>query len=181
MEYTQNKVFYHIHQILPGTRPWRKGETYFFGDAKNYFIRFYDNAYYNDEVPLEAILKDYLLFARETIFEEVRQKHFPQMPSRQRCIWLIPDSTNAEERLKYWIKQKSANKETFQILKLSCSGKMHLANQKHLDLVVGKFDIYRANAFRYWSGCNVTDNSVDVECTFEGFINVLDVIPFPHE
>lgn len=180
MECVENKIFYHVHQIYPATNPWAKGETYFFGENKNYFMSFYDKVVYTKNTAIKDVLNDYLLFARETIFEEVRQKHFPQMPSRQRCMWLIPDSSNITERIKYWIEQKSVNKNNCQILKLNCSGKMHLANQKLLERVVGQFDVYRANAFKYWSGCDTAENSLDIECIFEGFVTVLDIIPFPN-
>lgn len=48
---------------------------------------------------LEDRLNHYLKFKRETVFEEVRKEFFPEKPSRQRCIWVIPPE---EKALKYW-------------------------------------------------------------------------------
>lgn len=165
----------------PAFTPWPINSIHFFGEDKNFFIKFYDDAVYPQEASVETVLSDYVLFARETIFEEIREKHFPHMPSRQRCVWLIPDSENLDKRLKFWLKEKKAFPNNCQILKLSCSGKVHYANQQYLSTFIGTFNKFRGNAFMYWSGCDVNEQSIDIECILEGFVRVEDIIPFPHE
>jgi hypothetical protein len=40
-------------------------------------------------------------FLRELIWEDVRRREFPHVPSRQRCMWLIPSLEGVE----YWRKR----------------------------------------------------------------------------
>lgn len=47
---------------------------------------------------LFSVFNQYLKLNRENIYENVRQKHYTDLPSRTNCIWLIDD----EPDLKYW-------------------------------------------------------------------------------
>ncbi|WP_337487858.1 DUF2441 domain-containing protein [Phascolarctobacterium faecium] len=169
MEYIQDQNFYHI-QKLNSTTPWLLNQTFFFGESKNKFFGFYDTFQYQD--PLPNVLSDYIQYAREMIFEEIRQKHFPHLPSRQRCLWLIPIKNDNTQALDYWKTILLQDNTPHQILLLNCSGKIHYANQSFLDLHVGNFNYFREKAFKYWSGLNVDTVSSDIECLFEGFVTV---------
>ena len=162
------------------------GETIFIGDNKNPFWGYYDSFEYpqltSTAPPIEmanyykSCLGDYIMFARETIFEEVRLKHFPQLPSRKRCLWLITPSNNQENIFGKWIAELAKNKEPLQILKLKCSGKIHYANSSYLDTFVGGFNKFREMAFKYWSGFNSEPTSPETECLFEGFVTVEEIV-----
>lgn len=186
MEYIQDKEFYHVQVAKPKTRPWILGETIFIGDTKNPFFGYYDYFEYPHISPTaspierenyyKSCLGDYVMFARETIFEEVRLTHFPQLPSRERCLWLITPSDNQNSIFEKWIAELAKNNEPLQILKLKCSGKIHYANSSYLNTFVGGFNKFRELSFKYWSGFDSEPTSPETECLFEGFVTIEQII-----
>ncbi len=83
-----NQVAEHLLKVLDGTE-----------DKDQELSKFY---HYDPARTLRETydaLRGSLLLIRELIFEEVRIKAFPQHPSRQRCIWLLPENCDA---LAYW-------------------------------------------------------------------------------
>ena len=81
---------------------------------------------------LTNVLQDYILLVREWIFEEVRMEFFPNLPSRQRCLWVIPEN---ETSIQYWwnAMNKGRNENKFwRILKLELTGKIYRTNQQYL-------------------------------------------------
>jgi hypothetical protein len=118
---------------------------------------------------LDRALKDYLILVREWIFEEIRKEFFPNLPSRQRCLFVIP---NDVQSLNYWRNTLGKNGN---ILKLELTGKLHRANQLHLDLTTDNLDHIRGKAFKYWAGASGS-NSAEDEYLFEGFAKVLEIV-----
>lgn len=114
-----------------------------------------------------STIGEYLLYVRESLFEEVRRDFFPNYPSRYRCIWVIPDNNEA---IKYWWNTLG---EQGNIYKVLVSGKIHKANQQYLNLSSESFDFIRGEAFKYWSGITGL-NTIEDECLFEGFIEFKD-------
>ena len=119
------------------------------------------------------ILNHYTKFARETVYEEVRKQNFPELPSRQRCLWAIPDDVNTADYIRFWWPQLNLNNR--RILKLELSGKLHRANQEFLLSVSNPLNFMRQYAYRYWIGEQGT-NINEVECLFEGVAKVIDII-----
>lgn len=118
---------------------------------------------------LKRTIEHYQKFTREHIFEEIRKDFFPNYPSRQRCLWVIPDNHKAV--IRWW--DILGCKGT--ICELSVSGKIHQANQRYLNLTANSLDFIRQQAFKYWSNAKIEDNQDDDECLFEGFIKVVSV------
>lgn len=116
-----------------------------------------------------AALKEYLLFTREVIFEEVRKDFFPDRPSRYRGIWVIPHDLKC---LQYWWDTLG---KSGTILELQITGKLHRANQQYLTLNTNRLDFIRQEAFKYWASTTGI-NEVEEECLFEGFAEVVDII-----
>lgn len=172
MQIIENEVFYHIQRNNHSKREWKVGDSLFVGSEKNDFIRFYDiKALHLTESDFDTIrngLFHYMRFTRETIFEEIRQTFFPGYPSRQRCIWVVPD---CKESLDYWRKELGNGK----LFKLELTGKIHRANQEFLNLNNKPLNDMRQRAFKYWSGTS-GQNKAEEECLFEGFVNVLEEI-----
>jgi len=109
-------------------------------------------------------LKEYLMLVRELVFEDVRREHFPQLPSRQKCIWVIPPE---EKSVKFWYTQLSGR-----LLRLRLTGKVHRTNQQYLTTDTLSLSEFRENAFKYWAGIK-GKNSVEDEILFEGFVTVI--------
>ena len=110
-------------------------------------------------------LGHYLRFVREHLFEEVRKEFFPDLPSRLRCLWIIPHDKNA---VNYWWKNLGRKGKIFEI---SVSGKVHQASQQYLNITTQSFDYIREQAFKYWAAKSV-ENQNEYECLFEGFVKV---------
>lgn len=177
LEYIQDQVFYHIQKVNHSGLSFQLGHTYFIGEEKNPFIKFYDNfsasKYFDGTLAkASALLSEYFIFTRETIFEEIRLKYFPHLPSRQYCIWLIPKTQNQLEHLAYWIQKLCSNGENYQILELKCSGKIIYLNEKFIVGTPHNLNELRQLAFKYWSGTDANKNIPGIECLFEGFIKV---------
>lgn len=175
MEQVTNKIFYHIQKINPNITPsLQKGLTYTAGKEKNPFISIYDNI---DLSKFPNPLDECMLYIRENLFEEVRQQYFPQLPSRQKSIWLIPHNENS---LSFWKEALQVNKLNipYQVLELVCSGNIFYGNEKYLKTSPNfTFNNYRQYAFNYWnaSDTNLKEN-IAIECIFSGYFTVKEVI-----
>lgn len=180
LESVQNKTFYHVQIIKPGTNAFKLNETYSFGKTKNNFFAYYDTFSIQnmDQATIEI---EYSTFAREAIFEEVRRERFPDCPSRRKCLWLIDKSNNLSNALFFWFKALF-NKQTntgVRIVTLSCSGNIHHANQKFLYNNLYNFHLLREDAIRYWQGLDANPDNCNTEVLLEGTVKVLSVIdPF---
>ncbi|WP_054751291.1 DUF2441 domain-containing protein [Piscibacillus salipiscarius] len=108
---------YHVREI--GNKKYSVGDQLEFSGYNNFF-----KDYDTKDIPLVNTKKTifqgltyYWHFARETIFEEVRKNIDPNLPSRQRCLWLT-DIRN----LDYWMHTKDFHPETHQVLLLNLDG-----------------------------------------------------------
>ena len=106
---------------------------------------------------------------RELVFETIRKEFYPDLPSRQKCIWIIPDHI---ESLEFW-RNILENTEK-RIFKISATGKIHRASQKWL--VGGTFSLDKLNslAHSYWRGENI--GSTEDEILLEGRFKIIDEI-----
>lgn len=117
---------------------------------------------------------DHIKLIRELIFEEVRQQFFSQLPSRQKCLWLIPPK-HLRESLSFWESKLSSNYDNpIKIVELKLTGKIHIANENYLKPLSCSLNTLKQNAFKYWLGCDTTqpDDPSRLECIFEGFATV---------
>jgi len=127
----------------------------------------------NAIIYLRAALSHYVKFARETVYEEVRVQNFPELPSRQRCTWVVPDDENTAEYMRFWWPKLNQNER--RILKLELTGKLHKTNEEFLLFATNPLDYDRQYAFKYWSGEQGADIN-KIECLFEGIVKVLAII-----
>jgi len=115
---------------------------------------------------LQGAFKDYFMLVRELIYEEVRLKHFPNCPSRMRCIWVIPKDKKA---LTYWNNIKKGR-----IFILRLTGKILRTNERYLIKDTYNLKLYRELAFLYWAG--IKGESKKDEILFEGYVKVIKEI-----
>lgn len=196
MRIVEGEIFYRIHK----GEIWNIGDTRTFGKEKNSFMKYFDihkefpNP--NNEVALlfdyldnktlslnnynpkasiryiNDLLSHYLKLTREFIFEEVRMNDYKELPSRQNCLFVIPNDEIIESRIKYWYQQ--LNKGV--LLKLKLSGKLHIANSRFVKLTTQNLNHYRDQARKYWAGQNVNGDVME-EGLFEGKATLLEIIP----
>lgn len=106
---------------------------------------------------------------REQAFESIRKEFYSELPSRNKCIWLIPNdalSFSFWKNTLYSINQR--------IFKLAVDGKIHRAAQKWL--VGGTYPLSEINsmAHRYWKGED--SGGIEDEVLFTGKIKILEEI-----
>lgn len=112
-------------------------------------------------------------FLLEMIWEDVRRKEFPQLPSRQRCVWLIPSQAG----VKYWLPRMipPEREVDFQVLRVRVQGRLHRANETYLreDILPMQESIRLARL--YWQG--VDEEADTEEIIFEGRMRVEEIMP----
>lgn len=106
------------------------------------------------------------MFVRETVFEDIRLKYFPELPSRRHGLWLCKEGENLE----YWKKQLKNQGTVFEV---EVTGKIHKVCAKNLssDGAVLSRALYSEQAFKYWSGQVNSEESI--EYLFVGQLIVL--------
>lgn len=113
-------------------------------------------------------LRNLKIIKRELVFESIRKEFYPELPSRHKCIWLIPDD---EKSLEFWRRDvfKLNNPKIF---KLSVDGKTHRASQQWLICRTYSLNEINSMAHKYWQGEN--SGSIDDEILFVGKIRILE-------
>lgn len=168
MEYVEDKIFYHIGNLIAG-------KSYETSEKLNPFYDYFNHFGYASPLDFEhmkKLISDYQLYIRERIFEDVRLESFPELPSRKTCFWLIPVD-HFQERIAYWSKALASDKR---IYKVSCTGFIHVADEAFLASRFGYLPSYRDDAYKYWSGESKSDSFVHQEVLFKGKLDVLQEI-----
>lgn len=119
-------------------------------------------------------LRESLMLNRELIFEYIRSTRFQIYPSRQRCIWLLPDRAEAVD---YWWPALAGSNRT--LFRIAATGKLHRASEQHLQLWSSSLDKLKERAYKYWRGDGVADpNANTIEIIFAGQIEVLEEVSY---
>lgn len=108
---------------------------------------------------------------RELVFESIRKEFYPKLPSRQKCLWLIPSN---EKSLEFW--KNTINNRHQRIFKVAVDGNVHRA--AHEWLIGGTFSINEWNklAHNYWKG--IGSGNTDDEILFDGKIRIIEEVKF---
>lgn len=118
------------------------------------------------KVNLDAF-KESRAFIRESIFENVRQLMFPELPSRLRCVWLCE-----EKELELW-RTKFPGKQ-LEIFEVEANGKIHFADAGWLFSDTISNSQNREFAIKYWNGEKALENEFkEKEILFEGEIKII--------
>jgi hypothetical protein len=170
MEYIQNKVFYHIGHF-------DVGKQYVIGHQLNPFFDHFNYFGFPGPINLKQtkqLVSEYQLYARERIFEDVRQEMFPTAPSRKSCLWILPPD-HLLKRIFFWNNFISRPNRMREIYKLSCTGKIHIADERFLKPRFGYLPTYRTDALQYWAGKFKSPSIIHQEVLFLGTISVINV------
>ena len=106
-----------------------------------------------------TVSKEFALYKREQVFEQVRKEQFNDLPSRQKCIWLTD-----EENLEYW-KTMSTEEKCLLTLELQ-EEKMICCDESWLYIDTFLDDEYERRARNYWTGS--VSNAPHLEYLFYG-------------
>ena len=122
-----HKKIYPVTNITNGSTINLSGVK-FIGDISKGLINLPDMSAANVARIAHDILNHFVSYLREIIWEDVRKTEFPHLPSRQRCIWLIPDI----EGVKYWLSRLELQSPDYQVLRLNLQGRLHQASELYL-------------------------------------------------
>lgn len=164
---------YHIHKKEYDSELWQVGNTFTIND-ENHFWKFskeYRPPIYKDkndktlfemaEISKEVLsimenaISEYGILIREITLENVRKEFFPNLPSRQKCIWLA-----REDQIEYW--KKNINKSNIDIYEVevdenllfkSRDSLLPKLNEKYTDII--------EHANNYWNYSSDTNNEDD--------------------
>lgn len=116
-----------------------------------------------------SIVKNFASFYYELIFESVRKSNYSTLPSRQKCLWLIPSNPDC---LQYWVTTLGTGDQR-KLYKVKCTGVFHYANPDLLaaDFVSVKQMVSIAN--QYWEGVPKQRFANNTEVLFEGKFEVI--------
>lgn len=94
---------------------------------------------------IQDSFKQYLKWIQEQVFEDIRRKTFPHLPSRQKCLWIC-----SMVDLPLWMKifENSPKK----ILKIRITGIIHKADGHLIDPDSFSIKDFENRAKDYWSG-----------------------------
>lgn len=106
----------------------------------------------------------------EIVFEDVRRREFPHLPSRQRCVWLIPNQGG----VKFWLRRMDVGGQ-FQVLKVRVQGRLHTASESYLVTDGFSLEEMIRSARQYWLG--IVEDAETEEIIFEGRMRVEEVMP----
>ena len=158
----QNQKFYYVRNFTQHLIDVLKGSV----KKEPEIAKTFEYAPLNNLEFLQVAFNRYYIIVRELIYEEVRLKHFPNCPSRMRCIWVIPKD---KEALIYWNKIKKGR-----IFVLRLTGKILRTNERYLIKDTLSLKQYREQAFMYWAG--IKGQSEKDEILFEGYVKVIKEI-----
>ena len=94
---------------------------------------------------LEDVSKEFSFFVREQVFEEYRKTYFPNLPSRQKCLW-----TTEADQLPYW--ETMSPNTPRKLLTLELAGELFCADEHWLTADTFSATTYLERAQHYWSG-----------------------------
>ena len=114
-------------------------------------------------------LRNSITTCRELIFESIRKEFYPELPSRQKCIWLIQDN---KESLEFW--KKTIRSEHQKIFRVSIEGNIHRASHKWLIRGTYSLNKWYELAHNYWKGKD--SGEIDDEILYEGKIKIIEEI-----
>ncbi|QWL80823.1 DUF2441 domain-containing protein [Aeromonas hydrophila] len=139
--------------------------VHFIGEIARGAIQSSDAAKISNE-----LVTHFVAYVRELIWEDIRKTEFPHLPSRQRCIWLIP----SREGVAFWLNALGVKGQDYQIARVQLQGRLHVGSNEHLlgDSEPMLVTIKRAR--QYWLG--ISNSEATQEVLFEGRIRVKEFI-----
>lgn len=191
----QENIFYHIHKKGIQDDKWKVGSI--LETSQNEFTNLsfsfsaYLNIYNKENVPLsnaieyaqeirdvftqldllsisKVLISEYQILIRELAFEDVRQKSFKDLPSRQNCIWLC-----RKDQLSYW--EKNMGCTDYTIYEIEIYNKPFKSRNTLIPLPSESYNVMRNKAEKYWQYKN-NDICEDDEYLYEGKFKILGSI-----
>lgn len=188
-----NEIFYHIHKINNKDEVWKveneleigKDNNKFFEESMNFESKILMD---NKKYPFKNVYEHYLstkniqgelkllddannfinefqILIRELGMEEIRRNLFPQIPSRQKCIWLC-----RKEQINYWKNRISGKIDIF---KVEIFDEPFKTRESFIPLPSDSYNEILRKSKEYWQGVDNTLNEDD-EYLYVGKLKIID-------
>ena len=162
-----SEFFYHIHNTNYKDDIWKEGNELYIENENNPFWNYSLNYTISSDNDINNILKEYQMLIRELGMEEIRKKVFPQLPSRQKCIWLC-----RKEQIGYWNPKISDKTEIF---KVEIFDRPFKTRDSLIPLPCDSYSEILKKSKEYWLGTDNTLNEDD-EYLYVGKVKIIDKI-----
>lgn len=117
------------------------------------------------------IIWDTNIFKREMALEEVRKKHFPNLPSRRHCIWVCDDKAKD-----FWSRSlvpAHISSHTLSLFEVSLTGKLFKSAENLLPGDNLSYEECLDASFNYWNPDQSKIDEERAEYLFNGKLKVL--------
>ena len=121
---------------------------------------------YGERLDSDTEAFEYAVYIREKLFEQYRQAHHPELPSRFDCVFLYPSEVSARA---YHGVVEQYRSHLYEVELVS--GTPFIADMTWLHCAGQPYEHILANAARYWSGEHLPD-SVTLEAICSGEVRV---------
>lgn len=111
----------------------------------------------NTAADKDRVIEEYDFIIRELAAEEVRQKEFPNLPSRLRCLWLCEDIADCEKRVSEF---RRLGREVNQIVKVELNGTILNVNPENLPKSRKTYNEYKQCARKFFTDNQKREGSV---------------------
>lgn len=192
-----NKILYHIHRKNCNNELWQVGNEFVVGNENNKFVDYsfnfdsliligdkkypFKNIYVHydkieDKIKLldiaNNIIKEYQILIRELGMEEIRKKFYPNLPSRQKCIFLC-----GKKQIEHWKKEISNGDGTkdIEVFKVEIFNEPFKSRDSFLPLPSDSYNTILKKAKLYWSAKDDSENEDD-EYLYVGEIRVINKV-----
>jgi hypothetical protein len=140
-----------------------------------YYSNLYERvkAHYIFNIPdkREYFEKEFGQLIRELCLEDVRKNKFSYCPSRQKCLFCVPDYKG----LDYWYKLLLYDKNDFQLVELSLDGKTFIGDNSYLQNYTNNIDDYYQYVTKYWMN-PLNEASAESEIIFQGTARCIRIV-----
>lgn len=115
------------------------------------------------------IANHFVMLSRELLWEAIRASDYPEAPSRQRALWLLPDLA----AVRHWqARLKHPAEKATQVVEVLATGVVHVCDAALLTGDSEALDDTYRKARDYWSGMIAAQGS-EPEILFRGELEVV--------
>ncbi len=137
------------------------------------FVDFFErtkkhNIYKNNPIFID---KEFGQLIRELTLESIRLDKYPAYPSRQTCLYCIPD----EKGISYWKNRINSKSKDYQLVELEIEGDTFVGNDDFLIRYEGDIETYKENLINYWD-IEGSVKMIESEILFNGTARCIRVI-----
>lgn len=116
----------------------------------------------------KEILEQVFILQREYTLEQVRQKYYPNLPSRKNSVWVCDEQSKL-----YWQQVFSNSYYQRELLAVKLNGILFKSSNYLLPKMGMDFTEMEDQAHKYWNPSNTLENNFQAEYLFQGKLEIV--------